>query len=324
MNQPPKLILALALLALGGAGYWYFRDAGTEAGWLGYVEAETMYIAAPVSGRLASRSVERGARVETGAMLFSLDPETTDADTARAEAQVAAAQAQRADLGAARERAAELDVARAGEAAARAALIKAQTDFDRIAALYAKGFASRAQYDAARAARDSASAQVAQARARIRSGELTVGRAGQQAAAGADVAGAEAALRGQRQLRRDIAPVSPTRGVVEQTFYNPGEWVPANMPVVSILPDARRKLRFYVPQERIAALKPGLTVTYTCDGCGGPRTARLSYIAPRAEFSPPVIYSEKARAKLVFLVEALLPATAEPLPPGLPVEVVPQ
>jgi HlyD family secretion protein len=37
-----------------------------------------------------------------------------------------------------------------------------------------------------------------------------------------------------------------------------------------------------------------------------------------------VIYSEKARAKLVFLVEALLPASDKPLPPGLPVEVVPQ
>jgi HlyD family secretion protein len=67
-----------------------------------------------------------------------------------------------------------------------------------------------------------------------------------------------------------------------------------------------------------------MTVTYSCDGCGAARQAKISYIAPRAEFTPPVIYSERARAKLVFLVEAALPVEAKPLPPGLPVEVVPQ
>lgn len=324
MKSPPKIVIVVAALALAGAGAWYVSRDQAEANWLGYVEAETMYVAAPVSGRLAERPVDRGASVAAGAVLFSLDPESTAADTARAEAQVAAARAQASDLAQSRQRQAELDVARAGEAAAAAALTKAQNDFSRISALYAKGFASKAQYDAARAARDGASAQLAQTRAQIRSGELSAGRAGQQAAAGAEIAGAEAALRGQRQRQREIAPVAPARGVVEQTFYNPGEWVPANMPVVSVLPDDKRKLRFYVPQDRIAALKPGMEITYSCDGCGGMRKARISYIAPRAEFSPPVIYSEKARAKLVFLVEALLPASDKPLPPGLPVEVVPQ
>ena len=324
MSGPPKPLIGLVALGLIGTAAWYFtRDTG-DGNWLGYVEAETMYIAAPVSGRLAARPVERGASVAAGTVLFSLDPESTDADTARAQAGLAAAQAQAADLGAARQRQAELDVARAGEAEAQAALTKAQNDFSRVSALYAKGFASRAQLDSARAARDGASASLAQTRAQIRSGELTAGRAGQQAAAGAEVAGAQAALRGQQQRRREIAPVSPARGVVEQTFYNPGEWVPANAPVVSVLPDDKRKLRFYVPQDRIAGLKPGTTISYRCDGCGGAKIAKISYVAPRAEFSPPVIYSEKARAKLVFMVEALLPVSDMPLPPGLPVEVIAQ
>ncbi|MEY4238150.1 MAG: hypothetical protein RL339_751, partial [Pseudomonadota bacterium] len=127
-----------------------------------------------------------------------------------------------------------------------------------------------------------------------------------------------------RQRQREIAPVAPEAGVIEQTYYNPGEWVPANAPVVAVLPDARRKLRFYVPQDRIAALKVGGAIHYGCDGCGDAATARISFIAPRAEFTPPVIYSESARAKLVFLVEAMLPASDKPLPPGLPVEVTPQ
>jgi HlyD family secretion protein len=112
--------------------------------------------------------------------------------------------------------------------------------------------------------------------------------------------------------------------VVEQTFYNIGEWVPANAPVVAVLPDERRKLRFYVPQDRIAGVRTGSSISFACDGCGGRRQAKISYVSPRAEFTPPVIYSEHARAKLVFLVEAILPVSDRPLPPGLPVEVAPQ
>jgi HlyD family secretion protein len=324
MSGPPKPLIGVVVLGLIGAGTWYFLREPENANWLGYVEAETVYVAAPVSGRLAERPVDRGANVAAGTVLFALDPETTDADTARAEAQVAAARAQAVDLGQTKQRQAEIDISRAAEAGAAAALTKAQSDFDRVAALHARGFASRAQLDAARAARDGASANLAQTRAQIRAGELSAGRAGQQAAAGAEVAGAEATLRGQRQRRREIAPVAPMRGVVEQTFYNPGEWVPANSPVVSLLPDAKRKLRFFVPQDRIAGLRPGMTIRYSCDGCGASREAKISFISPRAEFSPPVIYSEGARAKLVFLVEAVLPVADKPLPPGLPVEVVPQ
>ncbi|MCC6925353.1 HlyD family efflux transporter periplasmic adaptor subunit [Novosphingobium sp.] len=324
MSGLPKPLIAVVVLALAGGAGWYLTRSEEQAQWLGYVEAETAYVAAPVSGRLAQRMVDRGASVAAGAVLFSLDPETTDADTARIEAQVSAAQAQQADLAQARQRAPELAAARAAEAAAQAQLTKAQADFNRIDALARRGFASRSQLDTARAARDSASASLAQTRAQVASGELTAGRQGQIAAAGAEVAANQAALRAQRQRRREIAPIAPEAGVVEQTFYNPGEWVPANAPVVSVLPDGRRKLRFYVPQDRIATLKPGMNVTFSCDGCGDPRQARISYISPRAEFTPPVIYSERARAKLVFLVEAALPAGDKPLPPGLPVEVKPQ
>lgn len=324
MSGIPKPMIALAAVALVGGGVWYATRPSASSGWLGYVEAETEYVAAPIAGRLARRAVERGSPVEAGAVLFSLDSESTDADTARLEAQVAAAQAQQSDLAQARQRAPEIAISKAAEAAAQAQLTKAQADFNRVSALATRGFASRSQLDAARAARDGAAANLAQTRAQIAAGNLSAGRQSQIAGAGADVAGAQAALRAQRQRRKEIAPVAPEKGVVEQTFYNPGEWVSANSPVVSVLPDGKRKLRFYVPQDRIAAVQLGTNITFTCDGCGGARQARISYIAPRAEYTPPVIYSEHARAKLVFLVEAILPPTGPPLPPGLPVEVVPQ
>lgn len=324
MSALPKPVIVAALLAIVGGAAWYATRPAPAANWLGYVEAETLYVAAPVSGRLAERPVERGATVAAGTPLFSLAPETTDAETARLEAQVSAAEAQVGDLGEARQRAPEIAISRAAEAQASAQLSKTQNDFARVSALAGRGFASRAQLDAARAARDAASAALAQTRAQIASGQISTGRSEQIAAARAGVAGAQAALRGQKERRREISPVAPASGVIEQTFYNPGEWVPANSPVVAVLPADKRKLRFYVPEASIAGIKPGATVRFTCDGCGGERQARISYVSPRSEFTPPVIYSEHARAKLVFLVEALLPVSDKPLPPGLPVEVLPQ
>ncbi len=324
MKQVPKPLIALGLLIVIVAAWWWFREPTHEERWLGYVEGEALYVAAPVSGRLAQRPVDRGAAVAPGAPLFALDAESVDASVSQAQAQVASTSAQAQDLAEARQREAEIDVWRANAAQAQASLTKASNDYNRMSALAAKGFASKAQLDAARAARDEDSAQLAQMQAQIRAAQLTAGREAQIRAAQANIVGAQAALRGQQKIRSEIAPVSPAKGIVEQTFYNPGEWVPANSPVVAVLPDDKRKLRFFIPQDRIAGVSHGSMIIFTCDGCGTPRKARISYISPRSEFTPPVIYSERARSKLVFMVEALPAAGEKPLPVGLPVEVIPQ
>lgn len=315
------LILVVLLLAVAGLFVWRSMRADAPELWLGYVEGEALYIAAPVSGTLGARAVERGGTVKAGEALFTLNPVSSDADVARLEAEVTAARAQMSDLEQGRSRAPELAVSRANIAAAKAQATKAQKDFERIAAIAARGFVSKSQLDAARAARDVANAQVAQTVAQEQSGRLTAGRQDQVRAAAAQVSAAESALAAQRQRRSEIAPLAPASGVVEQTFFNPGEWVPANSPILSILPDDRRKIRFFVPQDRVAGVRSGQVVRFTCDGCKGEQTAIVRYIAPRAEFTPPVIYSEGARAKLVFMVEAALAATSAPLPPGLPVDV---
>jgi HlyD family secretion protein len=98
--------------------------------------------------------------------------------------------------------------------------------------------------------------------------------------------------------------------------------VPAGSPVVSLLPPANVRVRFYAPETVLGRLKPGQTVRFVCDGCGAPIEATISFISDHAEFTPPVIYSKENRAKLVFLVEAKpAPDAAARLNPGQPVDV---
>ena len=117
--------------------------------------------------------------------------------------------------------------------------------------------------------------------------------------------------------RRKLA--APVGGTVQQVYYRPGEMVPASRPVVSILPPGNIKLRFFVAQALLPKIAPGDAVTVTCDGCQA-ITAKVSFIARAAEYTPPVIYSQEERNKLVFMVEAR-PDAPDGLRVGQPVQV---
>ncbi|MCC6946354.1 MAG: efflux RND transporter periplasmic adaptor subunit [Bradyrhizobiaceae bacterium] len=105
-----------------------------------------------------------------------------------------------------------------------------------------------------------------------------------------------------RLVRRQLT--SPVSGTVQQVYYRPGEMVPAGRAVISILPPGNIKVRFFVPQAVLPKVSIGDTVSIRCDGCGSDVSAKVSFIASAAEYTPPVIYSLEERQKLVFLIEA--------------------
>jgi HlyD family secretion protein len=116
---------------------------------------------------------------------------------------------------------------------------------------------------------------------------------------------------------------APQAGAIFDTLYREGEWVAAGRPVVVLLPPENTKLRVFVPEVRIGSVQVGDTLQVFVDGADGPIMGRVSFISPRAEYTPPVIYSRENRSKLVFLVEAIFePALAARLHPGQPVEAV--
>ncbi len=121
-----------------------------------------------------------------------------------------------------------------------------------------------------------------------------------------------------RLVRRKLA--SPITGTVQQVYFRPGEMVPAGRPIVALLPPENLKVRFYVPESVLPRLAYGNEVKVGCDGCAADLTARISFIAGAAEFTPPVIYSRDERSKLVFLVEAF-PNKPQALRVGQPIEV---
>ena len=122
-----------------------------------------------------------------------------------------------------------------------------------------------------------------------------------------------------RLVRRKV--FSPVAGTVQQIYFRQGEMVAAGRPVLSILPPANVKIRFFVPQAKLPQIAIGETVRVRCDGCDGDLDARVSFISRSAEFTPPVIYSTEERSKLVFMIEARPPQGGDRFRVGQPVSV---
>ncbi len=121
-----------------------------------------------------------------------------------------------------------------------------------------------------------------------------------------------------RLTRRKV--LSPVEGLIQTVYFRPGETVPPGRPIVSILPPGNVKVRFYVPEPLLARIAIDDPIKFGCDGCPSDLTGKISFISRYAEYTPPVIYSQQERHKLVYLVEAL-PANPAALRVGQPVDV---
>jgi len=291
-----------------------------EPGWSGYAEGEFVYVSAPLPGALSLLAVQRGQNVARGAPLFALDAETEHQARAEAQARLAAARAGVANAGKGR-RGEEIAVTRAQLAQARAAAALAEAELARRDKLVAQSFLSPAQLDDARAAAEQARARVAELDAALRVAALPA-RSDERAAALAAADAASAALAQSAWREQQKQQSAPADALVADTFFRVGEWVGAGQPVVALLPRGGTLARFFVPEAEVATLAPGQRVALSCSGCGAPIAARIERIATQPEYTPPVIYSNAQRARLVFMVEARPePADGARLRPGQPLDV---
>jgi len=286
----------------------------------GYIEGEYVRVGPQFAGTLLQLSVQRGDQVAAGAPLFVLERENEIAARRQAEEQLRGALARLENIKTGK-RPPEVETVAEQLRQAQASRELSAANLKRQESLFRSGFISDAALDDARTKLKSDDALVAQLKASVQTANLP-GRPDEIRAAQADADAARQALAQSDWHLSQRAVVAPQAGRVDDTYYVVGDFVPAGSPVVSLLPPANVKIRVYVPEPALGRLKRGQTVSVACDACGEPISATISFIADRAEFTPPVLYSKENRAKLVYLVEAR-PAldVAAKLNPGQPVDV---
>jgi HlyD family secretion protein len=320
-----RILLVIVLLTAAGTGVWWWwstrRPPSTM--WQGYAEADFVKVGPTQQGLLTAVAVGRGDQVETGALLFAQDD--TDDRAARDQAAQMLAQAERQlDNLQTGGKPTEIDQAEANLADARATLVRTTADLVRAEAQLPMGGVSKQSVDQSRADRLSAQAKVDAALAARAQARAPMGRQGEIQAQLASVAANRAALEMAEWRLAQRRVIAPSGGRVADVLARPGETMAAGSPVVSLLPTGNIFVRFFVPEPLLSTIHLGDRVALACDGCASDLSARVSFISPQAEYTPPLIYSESSKAKLVFIVEAR-PSREQAvrLNPGQPIEVRP-
>lgn len=306
----PVATLALLLAACSG---------NTNAPVQGYVEGTYVYVSADHAGRIVARPATAGATVAEGDILVRLDDADEVEAVAGAEARLAKAEAELANLRSGM-RPVEISVIEAQLSEARANFDLAEEEYQRQLILREKGVVSQAAVDNAKARRDAAEASVQAIEHELEVAELPA-RPELITAAERNVAAEEAALAQARIALERRTLAAPESALVEETFFEPGEYAAAGSAIVSLLPDANRKIRFFVPEPRLATVSIGSKVAIDCDNCAEGLEGEVTFVSSAAEFTPPVIYSKDVRDKLVFRVEAKPLGAAAQLKVGQPVDV---
>jgi HlyD family secretion protein len=297
----------------------------------GYVEATEVRVAPEVAGRVVEVPVEEGDRVAVGTVIARLSTTDTELAIRRAQAErdQAVAELRLLQAGARpeeiRQAAAQVDSAKADVRAAESELESASRDLERFEALLKSNSGSQKQRDDASTRRDVAAARLkaateraraaAENSARIRSGA----RAEEVRAARARVAAVDAQVAVLEKSLADALLTSPVAGIVTSKLIDAGEVIAARTAVVVVTDLDHAWANVYVDEPVVPRLKLGEKVALVTDA-GQRLDGTISFISPKAEFTPRNVQTAAERSRLVYRIKVSTDNREGILKPGMPVE----
>lgn len=314
----------IALLLLGIAGAWWYSHNQTIAnGHLrlyGNVDMREIQLAINGYGRIADMQVREGERVHKGQVLARLDTYRLQALADQAAAQMEAQHAvvKRMLAGSRPEdiRRAEADLA-AAEAQAHDASMTAK----RMQSLSDQELASRQQADNAVAAATAARERVKAARQ-----VLELARQGPRQE---DIDTAKAQLKASRaQLAvannelKDAELFAPVDGVIRNRILEPGDMANPQRPLYTLAITDPMWVRSYVSERDLGRVHEGMRAQVMTDSFPDKRyRGWVGYISPTAEFTPQSVQTEEMLTQLVYHVRVYVCNSEGELRLGMPASV---
>lgn len=317
-----RVIVVAAVIAIVGAGWlWMQRGShGDDALRLyGNVDIREVQLAFRQSGRVAQMNFDEGDHVETGERMAALDAQPFREALAAADATVAVAQA---DLDKLHRGLRPQEIVQAQEALNQALAVAkdAERNFNRQSQLITSGATSQKAADAARAARDQATARVNAARAAY--SQAAEGFRKEDIAAGqARLAAAQAARAQAATALADTVLAAPSTGTIIARVREPGSMVVSQSPTYSLSLDAPVYVRAYVSEPDLGRIAPGMQVRVRSDSSDKVYQGQIGFISPRAEFTPKTVETTDLRTDLVYRLRIVVTNADAALRQGMPVTI---
>lgn len=298
----------------------------------GHVEATETRLSPEAGGRILTLTVKEGDRVQPGQTVLTLDTRDVQLAIDRAKAERASAEAQlrlvqagarTEDL---RQAQSQIDTARAEVGAARAELQAAEQDLDRFETLLKNNSGSRKQRDDAATRRDVARDRVTQAESRVKTTDETLAklRAGARPeeidAARARVNVVSAQIASLEKGLTDATLTSPIAGLVTEKLVEVGELIAPRTPALVVVDLDHAWADVFVPEPTVPQIRIGQQATVLTDAGGAGLTGTITYISPKAEFTPRNVQTAEERSKLVYRVRINVDNKEGVLKQGMPVE----
>ena len=297
----------------------------------GYVEATDVRVSSRVPGRIERVNVVEGARVNAGDTLVEVS--TTEIALAisrvRAERDQAVANLRLLEAGARPEDIRQLEAqaaaAQADREAAEAEVSSARADEARFEQLLRNRAGSQKQRDDAVARRELAEARQKATADRVNAAKATLARARagaraeEIAGARARVAAVDAQIASLEHDRSEATVVAPMAGIISSRLAEPGEIVAQGTPLLVLIDLDHAWANVYVEEPLVPTLRLDQPATVLTDA-GDRLAGRITFIAPRAEFTPRNVQTAEERAKLVYRVKVTVDNREGILKPGMPVE----
>ncbi|MBL1430585.1 HlyD family efflux transporter periplasmic adaptor subunit [Oceanicaulis sp. AH-315-P02] len=308
-----KYLLLTALVLLSNC-----QKSDPDTVLYGYIEGRPVHIAPLPTGKIIKLFVQEGEEVSSGQALFSIDPSRAKASLASAKSAQSAAQSRLADLQKSG-RPEEIRAARQALTRHKSQLTLARENLERSKVLVSKKLSPTTRLETDQANFNSATAAVEEAKARLALLQQPA-RADQIASAHAEVARLHAQVT-RAEIELDDHQISALQSAKVETIYRrAGELAGANQPVMALLPAENLRIRFYIPEPRLQEVSSGMEVSISCDNCPADLIANVTFIASQSEFTPPIIFTQKERSKLMWMVEAK-PEFPHKFRIGQPVEI---
>jgi HlyD family secretion protein len=298
----------------------------------GHVEATDVQLAPEVGGRLIEMRVNEGDRVNVGDVIARIDTRDTELQIQRLRAERAGADAQLRLLQAGsraediRQAQAQVDAAAADVTAIEAEQKSAALDLQRFEALLEKNAGSRKQRDDAQARVDVARERQRAASDRVQAARETLARfkAGARReeieAARARVAVVDAQVATLEKNVGDAQVVAPVSGIVTQKLADAGEVIARGTTLAVVTDLDRAWANIFVPEPMVPRIALGQDATIRTDAGGMPIQGKVTYISPRAEFTPRNVQTAEERSKLVYRIKVTVDNRQGVLKQGMPVD----
>ncbi|WP_251140394.1 HlyD family secretion protein [Rhodoferax sp. U11-2br] len=289
MSTKSKIVIALVLVAaLGGAfAIWQMRAPELPQGLAfgnGRLEATEVDVATKVGGRLASLIPHEGDQVAQGQTVAILDADDVAAQWRAAQAQVR--QAQQATR-----------AAQAGVSKAESDMALARITLQRSQELVQKGFISGATLDRDHNTQQGALAGLSAARTQV---------------AEAEAATQAAVARGESlsATLNDTSLKAPITGRVLYRLAEPGEVLAAGSKLLTLLNMTDVSMTIFLPAAEAGKVVIGSPARIVLDALPNQvLPATVSFVAPRAQFTPKEVETRSEREKLMFRVKVKVDAT---------------